>query len=149
MVSSDGQRPPASGNDTIEPSDPALPQYAPAKQHSDDTNGHPTGIDEKKDSPVEQYGVDAEKQSDSVGSLHRTPSPDSRRRPYLELWHRHWKIVAELVTFMVFTASVSPSLLRHRFGAAYFSSIELTASAAADGGFMVSSSSATPMARVG
>ncbi|KAL2146325.1 hypothetical protein VTI28DRAFT_4350 [Corynascus sepedonium] len=104
MVSSDGQRPPASGNDTIEPSDPALPQYAPAKQHSDDTNGHPTGINEKKDSPVEQYGVDAEKQSDSVGSLHRTPSPDSRRRPYLELWHRHWKIVAELVTFMVFTA---------------------------------------------
>lgn len=102
MTSSDGQRPPALGHDVIEPSDPALPQYALSKQNS-------SGTDEKKGSvPVEQYGVDAEKQSESVGSLDARPSSERQTRPIVALWQRHWKKVAQLVTFMVFTASVPP-----------------------------------------
>ncbi|KAL2167485.1 hypothetical protein VTG60DRAFT_1179 [Thermothelomyces hinnuleus] len=98
MTSSDGQRPPAPGHDAIEPSDPAPPQYALSKENS-------SGTDEKKGSvPVEQYGVDAEKQSESVGSLDARPSPERQTRPIVALWQRHWKKVAQLVTFMVFTA---------------------------------------------
>jgi CNT family concentrative nucleoside transporter len=69
--------------------------------------------DEKNTSrPVEQYGVDPEKQSETVGSLHGRAEPEgpswTERFPILAVCRRHWKPVAQLVLFMVFTASVPP-----------------------------------------
>ena len=109
--SSDGQRAPAPGHDTIEFSDSAPPQYPLDKQRSSGSSGPAAAIDDKNPSlPVEQYGVDSEKQSERVGSLRaRSESDNPERRPIVDLWHRHWKKVAQLVTFMVFTASVTPS----------------------------------------
>jgi CNT family concentrative nucleoside transporter len=103
---SDGQRAPAPGHDTIEFSDPAPPQYPLDKQRSSGSSGPAAAIDDKNSSlPVEQYGVDSEKQSERVGSLRaRSESDDHERKPIVALWHRHWKKVAQLVTFMVFTA---------------------------------------------
>lgn len=103
MISSDGQRPSAPGQDAIEPGDRAPPQYDLSKQDS-------SGTDEKKASvPVEQYGVDTEKQSESVGSLNARPGHQGKMGAIVSFCQRHWKKVAQLVTFMVFTASVLPS----------------------------------------
>jgi CNT family concentrative nucleoside transporter len=64
-------------------------------------------VDEKNAAlPVEQYAVDSEKQSERVGSLQTRSDP--KRGLLHSLWHRHWKKAAQLVTFMVFTASVIP-----------------------------------------
>ncbi len=61
--------------------------------------------------PGEPYAVDPEKQSERVGSLHGSSGPEPVRGPFATLWHRHWKKVAQLLAFMVFTASVIPLYL--------------------------------------
>jgi CNT family concentrative nucleoside transporter len=109
-MASDGPRAPASGHDTIEFSGSAPPQYALEKQPSSGSSRPAAATDDKSTSlPVENYGVDSEKQSENVGSLRARSESEGDRRPIVALWYRHWKKVAQLVTFMLFTASVNPS----------------------------------------
>jgi len=105
MASSDGQHAPAPGHDTIEFSDRAPPQYALEKQTSSGSSRPAAATDDKNTSlPAEQYGVDSEKQSENVGSLRAKSESEEDKRPIVALWNRHWKKLAQLVTFMVFTA---------------------------------------------
>lgn len=66
-------------------------------------------MDEKNASPVEQYGVDPERQSTRVGSLAGRSDSSGQKGALRQLWDRHWKLLAQVVSFMVFTASVTPS----------------------------------------
>lgn len=147
MASSDGQHAPAPGHDTIEFSDRAPPQYALEKQTSSGSSRPAAVADDKNTSlPVEHYGVDSEKQSENVGSLHAKSESEEDKRPIVALWNRHWKKLAQLVTFMVFTASVNPSsqCLPGAVCLLWLSTELMATAAVADGGFTVSSSSATP-----
>jgi CNT family concentrative nucleoside transporter len=99
-------------HDGIELSTPPAQQPRLEKQHSSSSSGHGTGaaVDDDKHAPSpaeQQYAVDPEKQSERVGSLH-VSEDEPERGPLLALWLRHWKKVAQLVTFMVFTAFVTP-----------------------------------------
>ncbi|KAL2133751.1 hypothetical protein VTI74DRAFT_1733 [Chaetomium olivicolor] len=68
-------------------------------------NTHNPSADDKNASlQAEQYGVDSEKQSERVGSLRAKSESDRERGPVRALWDRHWKVLAQLLTFMVFTA---------------------------------------------
>ncbi|KAH6637349.1 Na+ dependent nucleoside transporter C-terminus-domain-containing protein [Chaetomium tenue] len=105
MASSDGQHAPAPGHDTIEFSDRAPPQYALEKQPSSGSSRPAAVTDDKNTSlPAEHYGVDSEKQSENVGSLRANSESAEDKRPIVALWNRHWKKLAQLLTFMVFTA---------------------------------------------
>ncbi|KAL2150362.1 hypothetical protein VTH82DRAFT_6925 [Thermothelomyces myriococcoides] len=109
MTSSDGQRPSAPGQDAIEPGDRAPPQYDLSKQDS-------SGTDEKKASvPVEQYGVDTEKQSESVGSLNARPGHQGKMGAIVSFCPTALEEVAQLVTFMVFTAWWIYGLVFYRY----------------------------------
>lgn len=106
MASPNGQHPPVPGHDSIEFTETPS-QLRLEKQSSSSSSGPGARTDEKNAAlPVEQYAVDSEKQSERVGSLQARSDPE--RGPLRTLWHRHWKKVAQLVTFMVFTASVIP-----------------------------------------
>ncbi|KAK4132219.1 putative nucleoside:sodium symporter protein [Trichocladium antarcticum] len=61
-------------------------------------------VDEKNASPVEQYGVDPERQSTRVGSLAGRSDSSDQKGALRQLWDRHWKLLAQVVSFMVFTA---------------------------------------------
>ncbi|KAK4151718.1 Sodium/nucleoside cotransporter 2 [Chaetomidium leptoderma] len=104
MASSDGQRAPAPGHDTIEFSAP--PSDRLEEQHSSGSSGPGADVDEKNTPlPIErQYGVDSEKQSERVGSLRAKSESSKERGALAAFWHRHWKKLAHLLTFMVFTA---------------------------------------------
>lgn len=108
MASSDAQLAPAVGQDRIESSAPALhQQHELETQHSSGSSGAGAGVavDGKNATlPAEQYGVDSEKRSERVGSLRAKSESERERGPLAALWHRHWKKVAQLVTFKVFTA---------------------------------------------
>lgn len=116
MASPDGQREQHAAQDTIEPSAPTItfPHQHLEKQPSSNSSGADAGVDGKDASfPVEQYDIDPEKQSERVGSLQARSDSESERGPLATLWQRHWKKVAQLVTFMVFTASVTPHRRAH------------------------------------
>lgn len=106
MAASDGHHAHVQGHDTIEFSAPVSAQPGLEKQPSSGSSGAGVGTDDKNASyPVEQqYGVDSEKQSERVGSLQARSHSDRERGPLAAMWHRHWKILAQLVAFMVFTA---------------------------------------------
>ncbi|KAK4233436.1 Sodium/nucleoside cotransporter 2 [Achaetomium macrosporum] len=103
MASSDEPRAQAAGQDSIEVSAPAH-QHQMEKQHSPGSSGVGAGMDKTAVPPVEQYAVDSEKQSEKVGSLHARSESERERGALEAFWHRHWKILAELVVFMLFTA---------------------------------------------
>jgi CNT family concentrative nucleoside transporter len=110
MAASDGHHAHVQGHDTIEFSAPVSAQPPLEKQPSTGSSGAGVGTDDKNASyPVEQqYGVDSEKQSERVGSLQARSHSERERGPLAAMWHRHWKNLAQLVAFMVFTASVTP-----------------------------------------
>lgn len=115
MASPDGHPAQAQGHDTIEfseaPTPAASQQQQLAKQHSSggSSSGADAGIDDKKASPpLEQYALDPERQSERVGSLRARSESEGGRGAVAALWHRYWKILAQLIAFKVFTASVSP-----------------------------------------
>ncbi|GAB1318315.1 Concentrative nucleoside transporter C-terminal domain-containing protein [Madurella fahalii] len=103
-----GQREQLAAQDTIEPSAPTttFPQQQHLeKQLSSSSSGADAGVDAKNASlPVEEYGMDPEKQSERVGSLQARSDSENERGPLVRLWQRHWKKLAQLVAFMVFTA---------------------------------------------
>ncbi|KAL2022176.1 hypothetical protein VTK56DRAFT_6005 [Thermocarpiscus australiensis] len=106
MASSDGHRAPVAPPDTIEVSPAASrsPPHELEKQSSPSSSSDDAAIDSKSPPfPVEHYGVDPERQSMKVGSL-QAKSESEKRGPLAALWHRHWKKLAQLVAFMVFTA---------------------------------------------
>jgi CNT family concentrative nucleoside transporter len=148
-MASNEHRAPAPGHDAIEFSNPAPLEYSLEKPASSGSSGPAADMDDKNASvPVEQYVVDSEKQSERVGSLRARSESEEERGPVRALWDRHWKKLAQLVTFMVFTAFVIPSP-QHFLGAAYFWNTSLIARPAAVGGFTASSSTATRTARAG
>jgi CNT family concentrative nucleoside transporter len=149
MASNNEHRAPAPGLDSIEFSNPAPLEYSPEKPASSGSSGPAAGMDDKNASvPVEQYAVDSEKQSERVGSLRARSESEQERGPVKALWDRHWKKLAQLVVFMLFTASVTPSP-QHFLGAAYLWNTSLMARPAAVGGSTASSSTATRTARAG
>lgn len=103
------QTPGAAAHDNIESGPPHHQQHELEKDHSSSSTGPGAGagVDDKAAHlPLEQYAVDSEKQSERVGSVTARSKPESEteRGPLEALWHRHWKKVAQLLTFMVFTA---------------------------------------------
>ncbi|KAK4096600.1 hypothetical protein N658DRAFT_346275 [Parathielavia hyrcaniae] len=96
----------APGHDTIEFSDPASRPQPLEKQPSSGSSGPEVGAEVKgAPFPVErQYGIDEEKQSERVGSLQARSSSERERGLFGDMLHRHWKKLAQLVVFMVFTA---------------------------------------------
>ena len=101
--------PPA--HDSVEFGAPPVQQHQLEKQQSSSSSGPASGAgmdDKLTPLPVEPYAVDPEKQSERVGSLHASCGPEPVRGPLAALWHRHWKKAAQLLAFMVFTASVAP-----------------------------------------
>ncbi|KAK4145075.1 Na+ dependent nucleoside transporter C-terminus-domain-containing protein [Dichotomopilus funicola] len=107
MAGPEGRRSPAPGHDSIEPSKPEAPQYGLEKQPSSTSSvAAAAPRDEKNAStPIEEhYGVDSEKQSEQVGSLQAKSESELPKKAWVAFCERHWKKVAQLVTFMVFTA---------------------------------------------
>lgn len=152
MASSEVTRDHVTGHDAIEFGAPSpafqLPHHdqhhqQQGKTHSTSTNGAGTSIKDEKDSslPVEQYAVDPEKQSSRVGSV-AAQSGAGEKSPLEVFVRRHFYKAVWLIVWMLFTASVPPSLLPSWRA-------KLTAAAAADGGFTASSSTAIPTARDG
>ena len=168
MASSDGQHPQGAGQDGIEfsaahhhqPEQDGI-EYSAAhhqqqqqqqfdQRYRSSTSAADPATDEKNASvPVEQYGVDPEKQSERVGSLAARSDSDAGNLKGLarQMWDRHWKVAAQLIAFIVFTVSVTPS--RHLMGVSCLWDARLTAAAAAGGGFTASSASATRTAKDG
>lgn len=115
MASPDGQRTQGAAQDTIEPSVPAgtfpSQQYLEKQTSSaGSSSGVDAGVDGKDvGPPVEQYGVDPERQSTKVGSLQARSSSEEERGPVAAMFLRHWKKMAQLIIFKLFTASVSPA----------------------------------------
>ncbi len=151
-------------HDIVEFSAPPAQQHQLEKQQSSSSSRPVSGAgmdDKVTPLPVEPYAVDPEKQSSRVGSLHASSGPEPVRGPLAALWHRHWKKAAQLLAFMVFTASVTPLHLClptpppprtrpfHVRVLCCLCESGLMDLTAADGGFTASSSTATPTAWAG
>ena len=108
MASSDAPPAVAPGQDTIEATAPAAAQQQPLDtRKSSGSSGVPPEADKTATSPAEQYGIDSEKQSERVGSLHNSESAYAPT-PLIDVLYRHWKKVAQLVVFIVSTVFVTP-----------------------------------------
>jgi hypothetical protein len=106
-----GEKPKTQGRASLEITTPAPLEFPMDKRLSVDSIGPGAAMDHGKE-PVpatEPYVVDSEKQSEKVGSLHAGSGTGEPKHPALALWQRHWKKVAQLAAFMVFTAFVSPA----------------------------------------
>ncbi|KAK3903796.1 Sodium/nucleoside cotransporter 2 [Staphylotrichum tortipilum] len=115
MASSDGPPPASPGHDIIETTVPAAQQQQQQQdtRKSSGSSGAPPDADKTASSPAEQFGIDSEKQSERVGSLHNSESAFAPT-PLVDLLRRHWKKVAQLVAFVLFTVWWIYGLVRYR-----------------------------------
>ncbi|KAL2125722.1 hypothetical protein VTJ04DRAFT_2087 [Mycothermus thermophilus] len=100
------EKPKTQGRASLEITTPAPLEFPMDKRLSVDSIGPGAAMDHGK-GPVpatEPYVVDSEKQSEKVGSLHAGSGTGEPKHPALALWQRHWKKMAQLAAFMVFTA---------------------------------------------